>query len=122
MARSLHKTRKALEEGWQDAQTVSFANTGIKHAVIAMADVVARAAHAGIRTLRLQALSIGICTHGQGLATLTKESSFPVLVSVWVTLARWWRSLLPATTRLWRTVLFRLVSIGISPPRVESER
>ena len=38
---------------------VSFANTGIKHATIAMADVGARALHTGICTFRAQALSIG---------------------------------------------------------------
>ena len=37
---------------------LSFVNTGIKHAAIAMAYVVARSVHVGIRTLRTQALSI----------------------------------------------------------------
>ena len=44
-----------------------FANTGIKHALIAMADVGVRAVHAGIRMLRSQALSIGTSTHCQSL-------------------------------------------------------
>ena len=58
VAGSLRWARQSLEEGWQDAQTVSFANTGIKHTTIAMADVEARAIHAGIWMLRVQALSI----------------------------------------------------------------
>ena len=57
MARSM-----SLEEVWQNTQTVSFMNTSIKHAVIAMADVGSRAVHACIRTLRAQALSIGTAT------------------------------------------------------------
>ena len=52
---------------------MSFANTGIRHAAIAMANVGARAVHAGIRMLRAQALSIRTSTHGQGLAALTKD-------------------------------------------------
>ena len=70
MARSLHKARQA-SEGWQDTQTVSFANTGMKHTAIAMADVGTRVVHAGICTLRAQAWSIGTGTHGQ--ATLTTD-------------------------------------------------
>ena len=68
-----HMARQSLEEGWQDAKTVSFINTGIKHAVIVMANVGARAVHARIRILRAQALSIRTSTHGQGLAALTKD-------------------------------------------------
>ena len=73
LTRSLHKDREYLEDGWQDTQTVSFANTSIKHATIAMADVGARSVHAGLRTLRVQALRIGTRTHDGGLATLRKD-------------------------------------------------
>ena len=59
--------------GCQDAQALTFANTGIKHASIVMADVGARVVHAGICTLRTQALSIGTSTHSQDLTALTKN-------------------------------------------------
>ena len=51
---------------------MSFTNTGIKHATIVMANG-ATEVHAGICTLRAQALSIGTGSHGQGLATFTKD-------------------------------------------------
>ena len=73
LARSLHKARQSCEEGWQNTQTVSFSNTDIKHATVAMTNVEARAVHACLHTLRSQALRIGIGTHGQGLATLIKD-------------------------------------------------
>ena len=78
LARRLHKARHSLEEWWQATQTVSFTNTDIKHATIAMADIRARTVHAGLRTLsictlRVQALQIGTGTHSQGLATFTKD-------------------------------------------------
>lgn len=73
MAKSLRKARQSLEEGWQDTQTVSFANMGITHAAIIAITVGVRAVHASIWTLRVQALSIGTSTHGQGLVTFTKD-------------------------------------------------
>ena len=73
VTRALQKARQSLMEGWQDVQTMPFANTGIKHASIAMADVGARAVHAAICTLRMQVLSIGTSTHSQGLAAVTKD-------------------------------------------------
>ena len=51
----------------------SFANPGIKHAAIAMADVGAKVVHAGICMLRAQALSIGTSTHSKGLSAFTKD-------------------------------------------------
>ena len=39
LARCLHKAKQSLEEAWVDTQTVSFANTYVKHASIAMADM-----------------------------------------------------------------------------------
>ena len=73
VARSFQEAKQSLEEGWQDAQTMSFANMGIKHATIAVADVGARVVHTGIRMLRAQDLSIRTSTHGQGLAAFTKD-------------------------------------------------
>ena len=73
LARCLRKARESLEDAWADTQTVSFANTGVKHAAIAMADVGARAVHAGLRTLRAQALRVGTGAHGHSLDALTKD-------------------------------------------------
>ena len=47
---------------------VSFANTGVKHASIAMADVGARAVHAGLCTLRVRTGA-----YGRSLEVLTKD-------------------------------------------------
>ena len=46
LARSLNNARQSLEEGWHDMQMASFANTGIKHSMIAMVDIGTRAVHA----------------------------------------------------------------------------
>ena len=43
LARCLRKAKQSLEGAWADTQTVSFANTGVKHGAITMADVWARA-------------------------------------------------------------------------------
>ena len=56
-----------------DTQTVSFTNTGMKHSSIAMADVGARAVHAGPRTLRAPALRVGTGSQGRSLDALTKD-------------------------------------------------
>ena len=50
-ARCLRKAKQSLEEAWADTQMESFANTGVKHASMLLADVGARAVHAGLRTL-----------------------------------------------------------------------
>ena len=50
-----------------------FANTGIKHSTIAMANVGARAVYTRIRMLRVHVLSIRTSTDGQGLAALMKD-------------------------------------------------
>ena len=52
LARSLCKAKQSLEEALEDTQMVSFANTGVKHASIIMADIGAGAVHAGLHTLR----------------------------------------------------------------------
>ena len=52
---------------------LSFANTGVKHASIVMADVGARVVHAGLRTLRPQALRVGTGAQGRSLYALTKD-------------------------------------------------
>ena len=76
LAMCLRKARQSLEDRWADTQTVSFANTGVKHAAITMADVGARAVHAGLRTLRAQALRVRTVAHGHNLDVLTKDSLF----------------------------------------------
>ena len=81
LTRSLYNARESLEEGWQDTHTAYFANTGIKHIAIAVADVGARSVHAvgarslhaGFCNLRAQALRIGTGTHSEGHAMLTKD-------------------------------------------------
>ena len=60
-------------DGWADTQAVSFANTAIKHAAITMADVGAKAVHAGLRTLRAQALRVVTGALGRSLNVLTKD-------------------------------------------------
>ena len=82
LARCLHKARQSLEDGWADTQTVLFTNTGVKHAAIAMADVGARAVHAGLRTLRAQAQRVGTGAHGR--------SPSPALASSGAIWARLW--------------------------------
>ena len=52
---------------------MSFANTGIKHAAIAMADVGVRSVYAGLCTLRGLGLRIGTGMHGEDLAMLMKD-------------------------------------------------
>ena len=52
---------------------VLFANTGVKHASITMADVGARVVHAGFCTLRAQALSFDTGAHGRSLDALIKD-------------------------------------------------
>ena len=75
LARCLCKARQSLEGAWVDTQMVSFANSGVKHAAIAiaMADVGARAVHAGFCTLKVQVLSVGTGIHGCSLDVLTKN-------------------------------------------------
>ena len=73
LTRCLRKARQSLEDAWVDTQTVLFANTGVKHVSIAMADVGPRAVHAGLRTLRAQALRVGTGAHGHSLDVLTKD-------------------------------------------------
>ena len=73
LARCLHKAKQSLVEAWEDTQTVSFDNTGVKHASITMADVGARAMHAGLHTLRAQSLRVGIGAHSHSLDVLTKD-------------------------------------------------
>ena len=90
LARFLRKVRQSLEDGWVDTQTVSFANTGIKHAAIAMADVGARAVHAGLRTLRAQALRIATEAHGLSLDVLIKNIPITTSSLFMDDLARLW--------------------------------
>ena len=52
---------------------VSFANTGVKHTSIAMAHVGARAVHACLITLRVQAPRVRTGTHSCSLDVLTKD-------------------------------------------------
>ena len=73
LARCLRKARQSLQEALEDTQMVLFANMGMKHASIAMADVGARVVHASLRSLRMQALRVGTGTHGCGPDALTKD-------------------------------------------------
>ena len=50
LARCLHNAKQSLEEAWDDTQMVTFANTGIKHTSIAMANIGTRAVHVSLRT------------------------------------------------------------------------
>ena len=52
----LHRTKECLEEGWDDTKTAPFADSDIKHAAIAVADVGACAVQAGLCMLGSQAL------------------------------------------------------------------
>ena len=54
---------------------MSFANTGVKHACITMADVGARAVHTGLHTLRAQALRVGTAAYSRSLDVFTKDIS-----------------------------------------------
>ena len=73
LASCLRKARQSFEGAWADTQTVLFANTGVKHAAIAMADVGARAVHTGLCTFRAQALSVLTGAHGCSMDVLTKD-------------------------------------------------
>ena len=73
LARCLRKAKQSLEGAWADTQTVSFSNTSVKHAAIAVADVRARAVHAGLRTLRAQTLRVRTGAHSRSLDVLTKD-------------------------------------------------
>ena len=73
LARCLHMAKQSLEEASTDTQTVYFANTGVNHSSIAMADVGARMVHAGLCTLRAQALRVGTGANGRSLDVLTKN-------------------------------------------------
>ena len=73
LARCLHKAKQSLKEAWADTQMVSFTNIDVEHASIAMADVGARAVHAGLHTLRARALRVGTGAHSCSLGVLTKD-------------------------------------------------
>ena len=58
LTRCLCKAKQSLKEAWADTQTVFFANTGMNHASITMADAGARVLDAGLHTLRAQVLTV----------------------------------------------------------------
>ena len=65
---------------------MSFANKGIKHALIAMADVGARVVHVQIHLLKAQALSIGrLAVMARVLLLSPWTSPFPPLDCLGVT-------------------------------------
>ena len=69
LARCLHKAKQSLEGAWADTHTVSFVNTGVKHAAIAIADV-----EPGRCTLvSAWALRVGTGAQSRSLDVLTKD-------------------------------------------------
>ena len=101
-----------------DTQTVFFANTGVKHAAITMADVGAKTVHVSLRTLRVQALRVGTGPHGRTLDVLTKDIPITSSILFGGDLGKLWRKppLLPKTIRLWGTVSYCQVCPDPSHP------
>ena len=117
---SLYKARQSLDEGWQNTQTASFANTGIKHAMIVMANIGARV-YASLRTLRVQALRahmVRALPHSPRTSPLTTPACLGIASA-----RRWLRlPLLLVTTWHFRTALSYLASLDPNPPREGSGR
>ena len=116
-AKSLLNARQSLEEGWQGTQTVSFTNTGIKHVMIAMANVGARTVHTSFHTLRAQAPRIGTGSHGRALPLSPRTSPFPAPACLGVTSARCMVAKATSASHNYKVLGDCFVQSGLSRPK-----